>query len=107
MEARSLSPAVARVIVSRGDLVQAWSVLERLTVSLRRLGSHYAIPQGQAALSEARRREMLESLDSLFSPELCRDIAHARRLLSAHLPDEEAEALADHLETWRPPPSET
>lgn len=88
------------VSVAKKDLVDAWSVLERVVVSLRTMGSHYATPSADTPMSPEQRQQMLNDLDAYFSPELCRELSNARRLLSEYLPGDEAETISDGLQYW-------
>ena len=94
-----VAPAIP---VARPDLVAAWTVLEKRVVSLRKMGSYYATPGPDVPLSPEREQSMLRDLDAYFSPELVGEISKARRLLGEYLPDDEAEAISEALEYWRP-----
>lgn len=88
--------------VAKADLIAAWAVLENLVVSLHRIGSTFAVPEGMSEQTPDQRCRMLEAIHEFFTPELFREIGRARRLMGDYLPDEEAEAISDALKTWRP-----
>jgi hypothetical protein len=92
--------------VAKSDIIAAWSVIEKMAVSLHRMGSYYSVPTAKDKLSPERHLEMLESLSAYMSPELVRELFKARRLLTGYLADDEAEAIADRLEVWRSPGSQ-
>lgn len=92
------------VTVAKQDLVEAWSVLEKVVVSLRAMGSHYASPGGSHEAEH--RREMLEDLNAYFSPALCKELSRARRLLGEYLPTDETTTLSDALDYWEKKPDQ-
>lgn len=102
MENKALAPSDVMVTVGYTDLMQAWSVLEKLTVSLDKIGGHYAVPGDRGPQAPEERQRMLEAIGAYLSPELCREIAEAREVIGRFLPDDEAEAVSDRLEYWRP-----
>jgi len=102
MQTRPLKPEAETVSVNKRDLIEAWSLLERLVVSLRKIGSHYAIPQGEAEHTPQQRQQMLEALEQVFTPDLWRELAHGRRVIGEYLPNDEAEAISDQLDYWEP-----
>jgi len=106
MQAQILQTSGDKVAVPKDELIRAWSVLEKLVISLRNMGSYYSTPDRQTPLSSERHAEMLAELDQFFSPELIREMNQARIALGQHLPEEEAEHLADHLiHAWSAPVS--
>jgi hypothetical protein len=90
------------VAVSKGDLIAAWSILERVVVSLHKMGSHFATSSPDQELEPSRHLEMLGELDRFFTPELMRELSKARGALASYLPEDEAEALSDRLAIWKP-----
>lgn len=91
------------VIVPKADLIVAWAFLERLVVSLRKIGGEYSTPDAQTPLEPERRRQMLEDLDRFIDAQFCKDATRARRALANHLPDgDEAERIADALTLFEP-----
>lgn len=100
-----------KIQVSQEDLLQVWSVLENLRVSLHRIGSAYAGDSKTASfpLNQPDRKaqwlhqQELEALGAYFTPELYWEIAKAWRILSEYLPDEETEALSEgQIRYWEP-----
>ncbi|HEY8667536.1 MAG TPA: hypothetical protein VIL86_12775 [Tepidisphaeraceae bacterium] len=87
------SPAIP---VAKSDLMAAWSLLEKLAVSLRKIGSAFAIPQGQTDQTPEQHQAELEALDQFFTSSLMREIANARKLLVQYLPGQELEELSEH-----------
>jgi len=92
-----------RIEVPKKDLLQVWSVLENLRVSLHRIGSAYARDSKNTSFPSSQpdqeaqilHQQELEALGAYFTPELYREIAEAWRILSEYLPDEDTEALAE------------
>jgi hypothetical protein len=103
MKTKTLRSKPKTVAVEKRDLIAAWTALLRVVISLRKMGSFYAIPSGQKELTPERRQEMLEALDNFFTPEVWRQMSRGRVLLEKYFPNEEAEAIGDALEYWQPP----
>lgn len=87
--------------VSKQDLITAWSVLEKLVVSLHKMGSYHSTSGPDVPMTPEQRQQMLDDLDAYLSPELMRELAKARRALVEYLPSEETEAISDTLDYWR------
>src|SRR5438046_10375750 len=103
MEAKASTASIETVPVAKSDLIEAWKVLDKVVVSLRKMGSYYSTPARDVPLPSEQHQEMLESLDKFMSAELWRELAHARRLLSEYLPDDETEEMSEHvIEYWKP-----
>jgi hypothetical protein len=101
MEAKAIESGNETISVAKRDLIEAWSVLEKVVVSLRRMGSHYATPGPDVPLPPEHQQQMLKDLDAYFSPELVRELGRARRLLVEYLPEDETEHLSEHvLKYW-------
>ena|SRR5437667_232231 len=79
------APAKARVAVDKADLVEAWSLLENLAVSLDQIGG---------ALDDPEDRRF--ALEDYISGDLARAINEARMKLGRYLPDAEAEELSEN-----------
>jgi len=77
---------VKSVRIDKADLVEAWSLLENLAVSLDQIGG---------ALDD--RADQQHALDNYLTPELAQAINRARVRLSRYLPDAEAEWLSEHV----------
>jgi hypothetical protein len=103
MKAKTVTQAPAAVPVSKSDLIAAWSVLEKIVVSLRKIGSAHAASGGQAEQTSEQHQHELEAIDRFFSPEVLRELSRARRLLAEYLPGEEIEGLSEHsIQFWSP-----
>lgn len=100
MEAKVLETENQSIPIAKCDLIRAWTVLEKLVVSLRKMGSFYSTPDAHTALPPDQRQKMLEDLDTYFSPEMVRELSVARRVLGEYLPDDEAEAISERLKFW-------
>jgi hypothetical protein len=101
MEAKTLASGAEQISVDKRDLIEAWSLLERIVISLRKIGSVHAIPQGQVEQTPQQRQQMLEALGEFFNAELWSDLSHARVVIAEYLPEEEAEAISDALSYWQ------
>jgi hypothetical protein len=103
MKTKAVAPKSSVIPVSRKDLIAAWSVLEKVVVSLRKIGSAFAVPEGQADQTPEQRQVELKALDDFISPQVLRELSHARRLLAEYLPSEEIERLSENsIEFWSP-----
>jgi hypothetical protein len=89
------------IAIAKNDLVNAWSTLEKLVVSLHRIGSHFATEAGKRQTAEER-TEMLREIDRFLSPSVMRELGQARVSLSDYLPEHEAQRISDRLEYWQP-----
>ncbi len=94
-------PETESVIVAKEDLVNAWLVLEKLVVSLRKIGSAHAVSTPGELTPEVERQMFLE-IGKFVSENVFDDANRFRIPLGDYLPDEEAESLADQLEYWKP-----
>lgn len=90
------------IIVSKDDLVLAWTGLEKLIVPLHRIGSRYATSGPDVPLTQEQRNEMLEEIGRLLSYDLVEQLGSARVILGDYLPNDEAEAISDSLEFYQP-----
>jgi hypothetical protein len=100
----SVEPVTQPEIVAlrKSDLIEAWSILERLVVSLHKIGSHHATPSSDVPMTPQQRESFLAALEDFFGPDFFREAARARRALSQYIPDEEGEAISDSLKYWEP-----
>jgi hypothetical protein len=73
------------VRIDKADLVEAWSVLENLAVSLDQIGG---------AIDD--RADQQQALDDYLTPELAQAINRARMRLAQYLSDAEAEWLSEN-----------
>ena len=105
MKTKVLDVETESIELPKRDIIQAWSVLEKLTVSLRKIGSHFSLPAGQIEQSPESRAAMLDELDRFISLELFKEIGSARMALLEHLPPDEAEYLSELvIQYWKPTP---
>ncbi len=94
------------VKVAQEDLLSGWAALERLVVSLHKIGSHFATSTANTPLSAESNLRMLEELEGFPSPELMKELSHARRTLSAYLPAERTEHYSENvIRYWCPNPT--
>jgi|GEM_PF-6184878 len=100
MSAKALLRDSPGIAVSKEDLVAAWSLLEQVVVSIRKIGSAYATTDSATPQTPLQRQQMLEALEQLFSPELVQNLNAARVRLGGYLPDQEAEAISESLDFW-------
>ena len=101
MEARAIAANPERVYVAKPDLIGAWTVLEKVVVSLRKIGSFYATPDEHTPLPPERHQEMLAALNSFMSGDVWKQLSHARSLLGQYVSDDEGEAISDALDYWK------
>lgn len=102
MEAQAATAAEPVIGVPKRDLIEAWSALDKLVVSLRKMGSYYAMPDEHTPLASDRREAMLEALDKFLSGDTWQELSRARRLLAECLPGEEIEHLSEHvIQYWQ------
>ena len=59
MNAKLLQPETEKIAVAKPDLVAAWALMERVVVSLRKMGSYYSTPGPDVPLPPEKQREML------------------------------------------------
>jgi hypothetical protein len=101
MNSKTALNAEPVVPVAKRDMVEVWSVLEKLVVSLRKIGSAHAVADGQGKQTPDQRCREIDALDRFLSPELLRELSRARRLLAEYLPNDELEELSEHsIEFW-------
>ena len=101
MQARARTTDLEELAVKKQDLVNAWLLLEKLVVSLDRIGSAYATASG-TLLSEERLRQMHAEVGRFITDQILEDASRSRVPLGQYLPAEEAEAISDAIEYWRP-----
>ncbi len=102
MQAKAKPTEVEELAVKKQDLVSAWLVLEKLVVSLDRIGSAYGSGRGGGADAE-RMRQMYCEVGRFVADHVFDDANRSRLPLSRYLADEEAETLADEVKYWHPP----
>ena len=88
------------VAVGKADLIEAWSAVDRLVVSLATIGRCYGQPCGKP-WDEQQHQDMLQALDHCFSPDLYQHLRRARRALTKYVPRDEAIDLAENeIDYW-------
>jgi hypothetical protein len=94
-------PEADSLSVKKRDLINAWLVLEKLVVSLDKIGSAYATPS-EAEFSEQRAQEMYAEVGRFVTDNILNDANRYRIPLGNYLPNDEAETLSDEVEYWKP-----
>jgi hypothetical protein len=87
------------VKVAKDDVLAAWIILENLAVSFDQIGAAFASTKA-VVNSPQQRRALQEALATYLTPALVQAINEARISLGKYIPDEEAEALAEHIAYW-------
>jgi hypothetical protein len=85
--------------VAEEDLLAGWTVLENLAVSLDQIGGVFGHAEGPGH-DPKRQRALQEALAMYLTPTLVQAINAARIRLGQYIPDEEAEALSEHIGYW-------
>jgi hypothetical protein len=85
--------------ISRDDVLVAWAILENLAVSFDQIG---AVCSGVKDASHNPKQQLAiqEALASYLTPMLVQAINEARSRLGQYIPDEDAEALTEHIAYW-------
>ena len=87
------------IIVAKEDVLAAWTVLENLAVSLDQIGGVFGHAEGSGH-DPKRQRALQEALATYLTPTLVQAINDARICLGQYIPDQEAEALSEHIGYW-------
>jgi hypothetical protein len=87
------------IIVTKGDVLAAWTVLENLAVSLDQIGSTFGRAKGTLH-DPKQQRALQEALATYLTPPLVQAINDARIRLGQYVPDDEAEALSERIAYW-------
>ena len=87
------------VKIAKEDVLAAWTVLENLAVSLDQIGGVFGHAEGSGH-DPKRQRALQEALAMYLTPTLVQAINDARIRLGQYIPDEEAEALSEHIGYW-------
>jgi len=99
MQIQAKPTEVEKVAVNKQDFVNGWLVLEKLAVSLHKIGSAYATRTAEE-FTEERRQQMYAEVGRFVVQKVFEDANRFRIPLGDCLPDEEAEALSDQVEYW-------
>ena len=85
------------VSVPKADLVEAWKLLEAMTVSMATIGRCFLQPSS-GPMDEDVYREMLDAVDDYLSAELVERFNKARFLIGDLLPRADIERMAEEAE---------
>ncbi len=89
------------ISVCKQDLINAWSLLEKIAVSIDKIGSAHGTPT-KADFTPDRERKMLIEVGRFILDHVADDANRLREPLGDYLPNDEAEALSDQIEYWQP-----
>jgi hypothetical protein len=91
---------VAQLIeIAKDDVLAAWAVLENLAVSCDQIGAVFGQAKGTTCSPE-QQHALQEALAAYLTPTLVQAINEARIRLGKYIPDQEAEALSEHIAYW-------
>src|SRR5262245_26417528 len=82
--------------VAQEDVLAAWVVLENLAVSFDQIGAVFGQVTGTACSPE-QQHALQEAIAAYITPALVQAINEARLRLGQYIPDDEAEALSEHI----------
>jgi hypothetical protein len=85
--------------LAKEAVLAAWAVLENLAVSFDQIGSAFGQAKGKTCSPEEQ-HALQEALAAYITPALVQAINEARLRLGQYIPDEEAEALSEHITYW-------
>jgi type III secretion system FlhB-like substrate exporter len=85
--------------IAKEDVLAAWAVLENLAVSFDQIGAVFGQAKGKTC-SSAQQHALQEAIEVYITPALVQAINEARLRLGQYIPDEEAEALSEHIAYW-------
>lgn len=91
------------VRIRKERLIATWMLLERLVVSLDKIGSYYSTPSEHEPLPPDKQQEMNAAISELMNADTFHEMALARGYLSDLIDDDEGEALSDSLPFWKAP----
>ena len=101
MQAKQKTTEAERLEVNKQDLVNGWLVLEKLAVSLDKIGSAYATRTAEE-FTEERRQQMYAEIGRFVVEDIFEDANRFRIPLGDCLPDDQAETLSDQIEYCQP-----
>jgi hypothetical protein len=101
MHAKSKTNDAEKVAVDRRELVQTWSLLETLVVSIDKIGSAHSLPSKEHFTKQLE-QAMLADIGRFVLDQIFDDANRLRIALGEYLPDDEAEELSDRLNIWQP-----
>ena len=85
--------------VAKDDVLAAWAVLENLAVSFDQIGAVFGGAK-DSICSPEQQGTLQGALAAYLTPALVQAINEARIRLGQYIPNEEAEALAEHIAYW-------
>ena len=97
ISAEELDPGEQMVTVPKADLVEAWKLLEAMTVSVATIGRCFSQPSS-GPMDEGLYRDMLDAMDDYLSAELLQRFNKARFLIGDCVPESELEQLSEEAE---------
>lgn len=86
------------IAIAKDDVVAAWAILENLAISFDQMGA--AFGGAHVPHDAEQQRALREALASYLTPTLVQALNEARLRLGQYIPDEEAEALTEHIAYW-------
>jgi len=89
------------LVVSKADIVAAWSALERFVISVRKIGGKHALPTG-AQQTIAQTDDLHRDIGIFVTDQMFGELNQLRVKLGSYLPDEEFENISDSLSYWEP-----
>ena len=85
--------------IAKEDVFAARAVLENLAVSFDQIGVVFGQAKGKTC-SPKQQHALQEAIAAYITPALVQAINEARLRLGQYIPDEEAEALSEHIAYW-------
>jgi hypothetical protein len=85
--------------IAKDDVLAAWAVLENLAVSFGQIGAVFGQAKGKMCSPE-QQHALQGAITAYITPALVQAINEARLRLGQYIPDEEAEALSEHIAYW-------
>ena len=85
--------------IAKADVLAAWAVLENMAVSFDQIGAMFGQAKGKARSPE-QQHALQEAIAAYITPALVQAINEARLRLGQYIPDQEAEALSEHIAYW-------
>ena len=87
--------AKQKIAVEKNDLLAAWSILEEMTISFRKIGSAFGQPPN-GTVDDHARDGLRHALYEYVTPERVQALNRARMILRKYFPVDELEFLSIH-----------
>jgi hypothetical protein len=100
MHAEAKPDNAETIAVGKQDLINAWTVLEKIAVSIDKIGSAYAVPAREDWTPEIEQR-MLVEIGQFIRDHVADEANRFRQPLSECLSEDEAETLSDQIDYWQ------